>query len=194
MQLTSDVSLLAAGVFVLVLILLVRWSTARAITRDLTTIDRVVQRQPELEVTRNDDVEQQMIADALCFNCMYFELERAQDALRRNAGFMKMTTILSPHEQGKTAKYREDPCPDCAPDSNEPCVTCCGQRRIAVHIGYEYKNSFPIEAKWEDMGWCTNERLDQGRPYNENIIYGGNANCNGKLFELRRKKPKLRVA
>lgn len=177
-----------ACVAVVLLILLLRRAAERTV-RELTG-------HTPLEATAIGDVLSDVLddEDKLCSACKHFELRAAQEAMHRNPAFTRVMSVLSPRDNGRRMKYREDPCPDCATrPTNEGCTTCSGQRVVVTPVA-EYPSNIPAHARWEEFGWCTNAFVDRGgRDHTESILWGGSANCGGKLFEIRRKTPELRA-
>ena len=154
-------------------------------------LSRIYRRKPA-RTAIEQEYEQTDTEEAVCRNCRFFELEGAQQAMRRNPAFMRVMEAMSPYENGRRSVARDNgPCPDCDPAENLPCTTCSGDRRL---IRYEnvYPTGIPANAQWSEYGWCTHNALPRERAYNEFTIWGGAAFCEGKLFQLR-KKPNLRM-
>lgn len=138
-------------------------------------------------------------AEPICLNCKWFEVEACQASLKKNPAFVAVMQIMSPYEHGKKVKYEDVPCPECDPkgaEYNEACPTCCGQKTVSK-VKYVYPTDIALNARWEDYGWCTNEKvhMPNDRPYTECSLWGGKSNCDGKLFQVRPKKalPQLRA-
>ncbi len=130
-------------------------------------------------------------AEPLCRECTHFELEGAQQAMRLNGAFMKMTAAMTPYIAQRRVKYEDGgPCPDCDPLGNEPCTTCSGHKRIqrAIDVFPDPKVLSP-HARWEEYGWCTNPKVtfDGDASFNTRLLWNGAANCDGRVFEIRKK-------
>ncbi len=125
-------------------------------------------------------------ANKLCCACKFFELDAAQQAIQLNPAFVRMTTTMTPYQAARKVKHVDvGPCPDCDPALNESCKTCSGDRRLIKPIDtYPDPSVLSPRAKWSEYGWCTNPNVvyDHNAQPNERIMWGGAANCEGKLF------------
>jgi hypothetical protein len=125
-----------------------------------------------------------------CLECKFFELEAAQTSMRKNGAFARVMDFMSPYQMGKRVSYKESPCPTCMPGSKvgsgEQCLTCGGERVVRKAVE-EYPAGVPMNAKWSEYGWCTNEHVvyEGGVPFTERVLWGGISHCEGKFFQLR---------
>jgi len=144
------------------------------------------QRRERVHAADTANLEARLLASegALCQECKHFDIAGGQELLRRNPAAFRAMEIIPPSEYGRTMRWGEqEPCPDCAPTSKDPCNTCHGQRMIQEPLG-KTPSHYPVRARWVHFGICgRGETGDLNAP--TSVLYGGYANCEGRLFQVK---------